>query len=50
MALEDLIEEHDPRQRDEHCPNCGTKGESTGRYEIRCPAPSEECEVMVWYP
>lgn len=50
MALEDLIKEHDSRKKDEHCPNCGTKGEPTGRAEIKCPAPPDECDVILWYP
>lgn len=48
MALEDLIEEVDPRERDDHCPECGTKGEETERIEIKCI--DDDCDVMNWYP
>lgn len=48
MGLEDLVED-DPRHEEGYCPNCGAKGEETDRPELRCPTPSDECEVVYWF-
>lgn len=50
MALDDLIEEHDTTEDETRCPECGTEGVETDRTEVRCPAPSDECEVIYWFP
>lgn len=49
MGLDDLVED-DPREGEGRCPECGVKGEETGRLELRCPSDPDECEVIYWIP
>jgi len=50
MALGDLVEDREPVKEGRRCPECGTEGVETGRTEVRCPAPSDKCEVIYWFP
>lgn len=50
MGLKDLLKSHGKTKDEKRCPVCGTEGVETDRLEIKCPAPPNECEVIVWYP
>lgn len=50
MGLKDLQRRVNPKLQENHCPRCGVEGEDTGRAEYRCPTPSDECEVVYWFP
>lgn len=49
MGLNDLVPDK-PQEKEKHCPECGARGEETGRAELRCPSPLDKCEVMYWFP